>query len=140
MKRIYPLLVIASFLFTSCGKWLPENRIVGNWKLVEVKKRSLLDRKTISTGYESGTFVFHDGEAAAYSDAIGNMSGNWRMRNQYVGENLYRNTFSLRLYNFNANRVIDWDFDRVEFRKSGKRLVATMERSGYEYRYEFRKE
>ena len=140
MKCIYPLLFITSFLFVSCGKWLPENRIVGNWKLVEVEKRRLFDKKTISTGYENGTFAFYDGETADYSDAIGNMSGNWRIRSEFYGQNETRNTFTLRLYNFNANRVIDWEFDRIDFRKSGNRLVAFMQRSGYEYRYEFRRE
>ena len=140
MKCIYPLFLITSFLFVSCGKWLPENRIVGNWKLVEVEKRRLFDKKTISTGYENGTFSFYDGETADYSDAIGNMNGNWRIRSEFYGQNETRNTFTLRLYNFNANRVIDWEFDRIDFRKSGNRLVAFMQRSGYEYRYEFHRE
>ena len=140
MKCIYPLLLITSFLFASCGKWLPENRIVGNWKLVEVEKRSLFNKKAISTGYENGTFAFYDGETADYSDVVGNMSGNWRIRSEYYNQNETRNTFTLRLYNFNANRVIDWEFDRIDFRNSGKRLVAFMQRSGYEYRYEFRRE
>ena len=140
MKCIYPLLLITSSLFASCGKWLPENRIVGNWKLVEVEKRSLFNKKAIATGYEDGTFAFYDGETADYSDAVGNMSGNWRIRSEYYNQNEARNTFTLRLYNFNANRVIDWEFDRIDFRNSGKRLVAFMQRSGYEYRYEFRRE
>src|SRR5687768_9955736 len=140
MKPVYSLLVITSFLFVSCGKWIPENRVVGNWKLVEVEKRRLFDKTTISTGYENGTFFFHDGETAQYSDAIGNMNGNWRIRSEYYAENATRNTFTLRLYNFNANRVIDWEFDRIDFRSSGKKLIAFMQRSGYEYRYEFRKD
>lgn len=142
MKSIfYPLLVVFSLLLNaSCAKWLPENRIVGTWKLVEVEKRRLFDKQAITTGYENGTFTFNDGETAQYSDAIGPMNGNWRMRKEYYGENDSRTTFTLRLYNFNANRIIDWEFDRMHFRRSGDMLVAFMERSGYNYRYEFRKE
>ena len=58
-SKLYSILLIVVLpLFFSCKKWLPENRIVGSWKLVDVERRRTFDNETIVTGYENGTFVF----------------------------------------------------------------------------------
>jgi hypothetical protein len=44
--------------FSSCKKWLPENRIEGSWQLTELQKRRAFSNENISTEYRNGTFTF----------------------------------------------------------------------------------
>jgi len=150
MKPLYltAFFISAIFLFTSCKKWLPENRIVGNWKLVSVDKKYLFSSDRVTTGYESGIFVFNDNGTASYTDASIQMLGNWTMRDQHDGYYDSNGTwhdnattiFTVRLYNFSANRVLDWYFTSIDFRSSGDKLIAFIDGASYTYKYDFRKQ
>jgi hypothetical protein len=131
----------------SCRKWPPENRIEGSWMLSEVQKRRFLGNETIKSGFEDGTFTFNENRTAAYTTTNTSLRGNWEMRNErssYRDDNgnwQKRTTRVLivRLYNFNNNQVMDWYFDRFDFRSSGTRLFAFSVSPGYNYRYCFTK-
>ena len=140
MKYVYSFLVLSPLLFLSCSKWLPENRIVGTWKLVDAEKIRVFDKDPINTGYESGVFTFNNDETASYSDAGGQLDGNWRIRLEYAGEDNNQHSFSIRLYDPTSNRTLDWYFDRIDFRRSGDRLFAFIDKFGYYYRYEFQRQ
>ena len=147
--KIYPLgLFLLVCFFISCIKWLPENRIVGSWQLAEVQKKRILDNETISTGYESGIFSFEENGRAIYIDGSTRLEGEWFMRK---GDSGYtdsegnwhgsdRTIFTIKLYDLSSNRVLDWYFDRIDFRSSGDKLFAFMEGASYTYRYDFRKQ
>ncbi len=148
IKLYLPVLLLAVLFFSSCKKWRPENRIIGSWKLVEVEKRRLFDKETIRVGYEPGTFVFNENGTATYTDASVQMTGSWEMRRENTGyydadgnwQTNGKTVFRVRLYNFSANRVIDWYFDRIDFRNSGNKLFAFIDGASYNYRYDFRKQ
>lgn len=133
--------------FSSCKKWLPENRIEGSWQLTELQKRRAFSNENISTEYRNGTFTFSEDRTARYTDANGIMQGSWEIRsvtNRYTDSDGNRqsetkNILWIKLYDFSSNRVIDWYFDRFDFRNSGERLFAFMDGSGYDYRYCFNK-
>jgi hypothetical protein len=141
----FTLLVL---VFTSCKKWRAENRIIGTWRLVEVEKKRLFSNENLQTGYESGLFVFNENGSATFTDAAGVMSGTWSMRRLndgfYDSDNNWhsdgRTVFIVHLYDFSANRVIDWYFDRIDFRWSAQKLFAYADGSAYTYRYDFRKQ
>jgi hypothetical protein len=147
-KLYLPVLLLAVLFFSSCKKWRPENRIIGSWKLVEVEKRRLFDKETIRVGYEPGTFVFTENGTASYIDTSVQMTGSWEMRRENTGyydadgnwQTNGKTVFRVRLYNFSANRVIDWYFDRIDFRNSGNKLFAFIDGASYNYRYDFRKQ
>lgn len=146
--QFYLSIVLAIILFTSCRKWLPENRIVGSWKLVDADKKRWFESEDFTTGYESGTFTFSDNGVAIYVDANLQMSGTWSMRQRgggyYDGDGTWqdgtRTEFDVDLYNFPQNRVLNWDFDNIDFRNSGDKLFAYYNGAGYNYRYDFRKQ
>jgi hypothetical protein len=133
--------------FSSCKKWLPENRIEGSWQLTELQKRRPFSNENIATEYRNGTFTFLEDRTARYSDANGTMQGSWEIRSTshtYTDSDGNRqsetkNILWIRLYDFSRNRVVDWYFDRFDFRNSGQRLFAFMDGSGYDYRYCFSK-
>jgi len=141
-------LIFCSVLFTNCKKWYPENRIEGTWKLVEVQKRKLLSNDIYLTGYESGSFVFNANGNASYTDAAGVLTGTWSMHRSddgYYGSdgNWHgdrKTIFIVHVNNFAANRVIDWYFDNIDFRGSGDKLFAYIDRGSYTYRYDFRRQ
>lgn len=146
--KLYTILLLAFPLFISCKKWLPENRIDGTWVLTEVEKRRPFSNETVYTLYQEGQFSFNSNGMAAYNDNYGLMKGSWQMRDVqgpvYYDENGNRQSNSSRvlliqLYDFSSNRVIDWYFDRFDFRSSGDRLVAFIESPNYTYRYTFRR-
>jgi hypothetical protein len=148
-SKLYILaLTLSLFVISSCKKWLPENRMVGTWRLVEVEKKRLFSNDNIATGYESGLFVFNDNGTATYTDAAGGMTGTWSMRRLsdgfYDADNNWhsegKTILILHLFNFTSNRVIDWYFDRIDFRWSGSKLFAFVDGSSYTYRYDFRKQ
>lgn len=150
MKSTFYFAIFSSLLLllTSCQKWLPQTRIVGSWKLAQTEKRRLLNSDRIYTGYEGGVFVFNDDGTASYSDASIQMNGSWDIRRISGGysdsegnwHDESRATLIIHLYNFSANRVLDWYFDRTDFRSSGDRLIAFMDPPGYTYKYDFRKQ
>jgi len=148
IKLYLPVLILSILFFSSCKKWRPENRIIGSWKLVEVEKRRLFDKETIRVGYEPGTFVFNENGTATYADTSMQMTGSWEMRRENNGyydadgnwQTNGKTVFWVRLYNFTSNRVIDWYFDRIDFRSSGSKLFAFIDGASYTYRYDFRKQ
>ena len=148
-SKLYSILLIVVLpLFFSCKKWLPENRIVGSWKLVDVERRRTFDNETIVTGYENGTFVFLESGSATYDDATRQMTGTWSMRRQDGGymdgngnwHSEDRTILIVHLYNFLQNQVIDWYFDRLDFRNEGNKLFTYIDGANYTYRYDFRKQ
>ncbi len=126
---------------------MPENRIEGSWQLTELQKRRPFSNENISSGYESGVFTFNEDRTARYTDNNGTMNGSWEIRNvsrSYTDgdgnrQSETKNILWIKLYDFSSNRVIDWYFDRFDFRSSGGRLFAFMDGSGYDYRYCFTK-
>ena len=149
MKSKLYAFVITAFLFalTSCKKWLPENRIEGDWTLTEIQKRRALSNETISSGYQEGVFTFYENGTASYSANATQLKGNWQM---YRTTRRYRDrdgdtqtdddrVLVVKLYDFSTNQVIDWYFDRFDFRSSGNALFAFSESPSYTYRYCFRK-
>lgn len=146
--QLYLPILLTIILFTSCKKWLPENRIVGSWKLVDAEKKRWFDSDDFSTGYESGTFTFSDNGVAQYVDAGLQMNGTWSMRQRnggyYDGNGTWqdqsRTEFDIDLYNFPQNRALNWDFDNIDFRNSGDKLFAYYDGASYNYRYDFRKQ
>lgn len=141
------LIVLLVVTFSSCKKWLPENRIEGSWQLTEIQKRRPFANENVQSQYKGGTFTFFEDRTARYADANGTMQGSWEIRSI---DNGYRdndgnwhsetkNVLWLKLYDFSSNRVIDWYFDRFDFRNSGRSLFAFMDGSGYDYRYCFNK-
>lgn len=148
-KLYLPFLCIFSILLVSCSKWLvPEDKLSGTWKLVEVERKRPFHSDRITSGYESGLFFFDENGTATYTDNAGILSGNWLMKRSYYttysssGDPTTNSklTLDIRLYNFPANRFIDWLFDSIDFRDSGNKLLAKMHGAGYEYRYWFVKQ
>jgi hypothetical protein len=147
--KLYTTFFLLSFILltTSCKKWLPENRIEGNWQLTEIQKRRPFGNENVSSVYQQGTFSFFEDRTARYSDINGTMQGSWEIRridngytdNQGNWQSEIRNVLWVKLYDFSSNRVIDWYFDRFDFRSTGDRLFAFMDGSGYDYRYCFSK-
>lgn len=148
LKLYSILLLLILILFSSCMKWLPENRIVGNWKLTDVEKRSAFNNTPITSGYENGVFIFHENGTAVFTDTSGTMNGNWNIRNEQQGyyekdgnrQNNNGNVLIVKMYNFSSNRVIEWHFDEVYFRSSGKRIQAFIRSPSLRYCYNFRKQ
>jgi hypothetical protein len=141
-------MLLFSFLLSSCTKNLPENRIVGNWRLVDVERKRLFDTDNITTGYEQGLFTFFENGSASYADASGTLNGNWNMRKANTGyydsdgnwQSDTRTIFIINLHDFVNNRVIDLFFDRIDFRWSGDKLFAYIDGASYTYRYDFRRQ
>lgn len=147
--KFYPFFILSLLLlFSSCKKWLPENRVVGSWQLIDAEKRRFLSNQSFSTGYESGVFTFYDNGDATYRDAAGSMTGSWNMRQTDGGyydqdgnwQSQKRTDMLIQLYDFRSNRVIDWYFDYIDFRNSGGRLIGFINGASYNYRYYFRKQ
>jgi hypothetical protein len=148
-SKLYLLLILLTvILSSSCKKWLPENRIVGSWKLVDAEKKRFLDSDDFTTGYEPGTFVFNDNGTATYVDPNVQLNGSWSMHRRgggYYDENgtwqdQSRTEFDVDMYNFPMNRALNWEFDDIDFRNSGDKLFGYMYGAGYRYRYDFRKQ
>ena len=147
-KFYFAIFISSLTLLSSCKKWLPENRIVGNWTIFKAEKKYLFSSDRIVTGYESGVFTFNDNGTAAYVDPSIQMSGNWRMTEEHDGytdsegkwHDNGRTTFTIRLYNFAANRVLDWYFTSIDFRSSGDKLIAFIDGPSFNYKYDFRKQ
>ena len=148
-SKFYPFFVLSLLLFfSSCKKWLPENRVVGTWQLVDAEKRRPFSNQSFTTGYETGIFTFYDNGDATYRDAAGTMTGSWNMRDIDGGyydqegnwQSQRRTDMLIKLYDFRSNRVLDWYFDYIDFRTSGNRLIGFVNGANYNYRYYFRKQ
>src|SRR5689334_22502745 len=115
-KLYFLSFILLLFTISSCKKWMPENRIVGTWRLVDTEKRRLFDRDDVNTGYENGLFTFYDNGTSMYKEGSLQLDGNWEMRksrryNNADGDVEERTIFIIRLHNFSANIILDWYFD-----------------------------
>ncbi len=149
--KLYSFLLLSysSLAFTSCKKWgIPEDRIIGEWKLTEAVKQRYSRTESFFTGYETGRFTFFENGTVVYKDPTDSLNGNWNMRTEndsYYDANgnwqtRTSTTLSMRLYNFSSNRMIDWTFDNFNFESSGNKLVAYMNSASYIYKYYFRRQ
>lgn len=147
MKYIYPLALLCTLVIASCKKMDPETKIVGTWKLDDVVRRKFLNNDHLHTGYENGVFTFNDNGTATYTDTL-TMQGSWSMRrewrNYYDNNGDYRTEHNLVLHiflaNFAANRIIDWDFDDSQFKRSSNRLDGFIYSAFSTYQYSFRRQ
>lgn len=127
---------------------IPEDHIIGEWKLTEAVKQRFSSTETILTGYETGIFTFYENGTVEYKDPTGTLNGNWNMRNDSDGyydvngnwQTRTNTTLTMRLYNFSSNRIIDWVFDNFNFESSGNKLVGYMNSASYIYKYYFRRQ
>jgi hypothetical protein len=150
MQKCYPYLLLLTLFFYACsgsgGPVLPEERILGNWRLISAGRQNTfsLNYQTILTGYDTGLYVFRDNGTAEYRDTVFSLNGNWTLfeRNMEVrnaDSSIRRWTrleLELRMYNFQQNRFIDWYFDSVELRYNN-RMEAYINRGIPRYRYIF---
>ena len=144
MKKTIPLFFISLlFLLSSCTKSWMENRLEGNWRLERAERTNLLNWSKIHTGYESGTFQFLNDGRSGYTDSLLAMNGDWRLRRvtdtystEEGGEQKTRMAFSVHLYDFVSQKVLNLEFDDIRFRGKN-RFLALYKSSGYRYRYEF---
>ncbi len=149
MKRNLLLLVVLSSLFTGCSKILTsaEDKLIGSWILLYAEKKRPFEKKTITTGYEEGTFYFYENGEAVYDDGIDLLQGNWQLRREdrgyYDADGNYhpesQQVFSIHLVDFQSNRVLDWYFDDCYF-TNRDRFTAQYESYSYRYRYVFAKQ
>lgn len=147
MKKLYPLALLSLIIFSSCAKLNPDRKIVGTWKLDDVVKRKFLNNDHLLTGYEPGLFTFYDNGNAVYKGAD-TLNGSWGMRYEdrgyYDSDGNYQNqnnlTLRIRLYNFTSNKVIDWDFDDAQFKRSSDRLDGFIYSGFASYQYSFRRQ
>lgn len=147
MKRIVLFTLLATVIATgfSCRAVFetPEDRIEGTWVLERAERNNFFNWQDVYTGYENGDFTFYSNGDVVYRDNLGTLNGRWYM--QTINDGYYdsngnyqetrRTTLSLRLYNFNNNRIIDWVFD--DFSVNRYRLTARYETPNYQYRYKF---
>ena len=150
MKRSLLLLSVFILLITSfgCRKIIGprEDRLEGNWQLKYIERKHLLNWKDVTNRYENGIFTFFDDGAASYRDDLGDMNGIWQIRTvsegYYDEDGSWRNDshfrFTLRLYNYADNRILDLEFDVFRW-KGRNRFVALYDTPTYTYRYDFRR-
>jgi hypothetical protein len=137
--------LLSIFVFSSsCSKEWMEDRLQGSWRLKTAERNSLLNWKTINTGYEDGRFEFlRDGDASYTRNQL-SMNGDWwirRVTDSYNNDNgdqdqKQRMALSIHLVDFTSQRTVNLEFDEMHYR-GRNRFIATYESSGYRYRYEF---
>ena len=146
MKRNLLLLVALSSIFAGCSKILlsAEDKLIGSWILLYAERKRPFDKRTITTGYEEGTFYFYENGEAVYDDGIDLLQGNWQLRREdggyYDSDGNYhpesRQVFSLQLADLQSNRSLDWEFDDSWFSTSD-RFNAMYNTYSDQYRYVF---
>jgi hypothetical protein len=147
MKYIYPLVIISTLFISSCKKLDPEYKIVGTWKLDDIVKRRFLNNSHLLSGYEGGLFTFNENGSATFKDTV-TMQGSWSMRREYRsyydsnGDYQTQNNMVLRIYlaHFASNRIIDWEFDDIDFKRSNDRLDGFIYSAFSSYQYSFRRQ
>ena len=142
-------IALVALLLSGCRKVLfsPERRLEGQWRLYKAERIGFLNRNNLDTEYKSGVFTFRNDGSAIYNDGSVVMNGNWQMRldqdrsfnNNGDESTRNRTRFTLNLYNFNANRILNLDFDDCNFNLRN-RFIAEYNTVTYRYRYEFRRE
>jgi hypothetical protein len=154
MKKNLLLFLFAGFLLffaSSCRKYVVTPDIpalTGRWYLQSAARYDSYKWQTISTGYESGSFVFKGNGDVAYSDAIGPLYGSWSMYpvtdGYYDGNGHYTEgyhvVFSLRLYEAGNNTpAANWTFAANDF-NGGNSFRATYTSGNNTYEYTFARE
>lgn len=154
MKRNLLLFLLAGTLLvlaSSCSKYVvvPDGPpLTGRWYLQSAARYDGYKWQTISTGYESGTFIFNANGSLVYGDAIGTLHGSWSMYpvtdGYYDGYGHYtegyHNVFSLRLYEAgNSNPAADWIFDDNNY-NGGSVFKAVYTSGNFTYQYNFARE
>ncbi|MFN8251896.1 MAG: hypothetical protein U0V75_08425 [Ferruginibacter sp.] len=147
MKNIYPFVLLCTLIISSCKKLDPEYKMVGTWKLDDVVRRRFLNNSHLHTGYENGLFTFNENGTASYKDT-NTLQGSWSMRREYRsyydnnGDYRTENNVVLRIFlaNFASNRIIDWEFDDTDFKRSSNRLDGFIYTLSSEYQYSFRRQ
>ena len=121
--------------------------MVGTWKLDDVVRRRFLNNSHLHTGYENGLFTFNENGTASYKDT-NTLQGSWSMRREYRsyydnnGDYRTENNLVLRIFlaNFASNRIIDWEFDDTDFKRSSNRLDGFIYTLSSEYQYSLRRQ
>lgn len=148
MNKHLLCIALLAIILPGCSKFIyaPEDQLEGQWRLHRAERSGFLNRRIIDTDYNNGVFTFNGDGTAEYRDGSIFMNGNWNMRkrrNRSYRDNgdvndKTRISFSLNLYNFAANRVLNLDFDDCYF-NGRNRFTAEYETATYRYRYEFRR-
>lgn len=135
----------------SCHKYVDTPGVApltGRWYLQSVSRYDSYKWQTISTGYESGSFIFKTNGDVVFSDALGVLRGNWNMYSAtdgYYDNNGhyrvgYHSVFSLVLYEGNnSNPAANWLFDDNDF-DGGSGFKAVYTQGNYTYEYNFVRE
>jgi hypothetical protein len=153
MKRnlLLTLIVGLTFMASSCRKFIVTTGaapLTGRWYLQSAERYDGYKWQPVNTGYESGTFIFYANGDLDYTDALGNLHGNWNMYTANDGyydsygnyHDGYRKVFSLQLYNGGGHiPEIDWLFDNSDYTGAGV-FNATYMSNGYHYEYTFVRE
>jgi hypothetical protein len=149
-RKLYLLTALPlSLLLFSCNAFfMPEDRIVGKWKLSSMEKKRLFSTEHIATGYEEGYFVFNENGTGSYTDSKGTMTGTWSMRRHSratvdaFGKASTSSDYKLviKFFDFPSNRFIDWIFDEIDFRARRTLLVAEIDGASYNYKYWFERQ
>jgi hypothetical protein len=152
-RKLLPLLLAGTviMLAASCTKYVQTPDIpplTGYWYLQSAERYDSYKWQTISTGYESGTFLFKANGDVLYKDAIGSLHGSWSMYpvtdGYYDGYGHYtegyHNVFSLRLYEAGNNSpASNWVFDDNSY-DGGSSFRAVYTSGNYTYEYTFVRE
>jgi len=154
MKRNLLLVLSAGLLITlasSCRKYVEApyvQPLTGRWYLQSAERYDSYKWQTLSTGYESGTFIFKANGDVAYTDALGSLYGNWSMYPETDGyydgyghyQQGYHAVFSLLLYEpGNNNPAANWVFDDNDY-NGGSSFKAVYTSGNYTYEYNFVRE
>jgi hypothetical protein len=153
MKKNLLMVAVAVIVImaSSCRKYVVTPGIPalnGRWYLQSAERYDSYKWQTISTGYESGTFIFKTNGDVSYSDALGSLHGSWNMYpvtdGYYDGNGHYSQgyhvVFSLRLYEpGNSNLAANWIFDDNSF-NGGSSFKANYNSGNYTYEYTFARE
>lgn len=151
MKRNLLLVLVSGFILiaaSSCSKIVivPETApLSGEWYLQSAERFDSYKWETINTGYESGIFKFHSNGDVSYSDALGELYGNWNMypeTSAYYDWNGnyrvdYHTIFTMSLFEAGNNTpASSWSFDDNNYNGSN-RFKAIYTTNNYRYEYTF---
>lgn len=150
MKKLLPLFILlfTSVVLSSCSKFInEEDRIEGTWRLHRIERNNFINWRSVDNQFATGSFNFFSDGSASYFDSDGEMTGNWKMRkekNRYRdndGDWVFNEEISLKinLFNFNENRILQLDFDKIRYRNRNN-LLAEFSTPNYRYRYDFRRQ
>ena len=144
--RYLIVVIISSFLFTSCVKTLDivADPIVGSWVLTDAAKGNSYGWRPLYTGLENGVFTFYANGSAAYGDGFSKYQGNWTISSvstgyyDYYGNYYtdYHDAIQVRLREYSTNSTISLYFDDVNF-NNGNYFTGTFYSDNSIERYRF---